>query len=274
MFSPYYAWDGRSQPSDHVSINVALYGLKPGAPNRWAMTERGEAALSRTADSFTVGPSQLSWEGSTLVVDVDEVTVPLPRRLRGQIRFTPSIWQPSSLVLDSKVRHRWWPYAPAGHMEVRFEKPKLAWTGHGYADSNWGSAALEADFKGWSWARAKTADGTALLYDPLERSGRHKPVALHVGRDGIAIPFDPPPDVALDKGFWGVARSVRSEAPSRTKLIKTLEDAPFYTRNAVETVLNGEVCPAVHESLNLDRFKNPGVKLMLPFRMPRRTRWP
>jgi hypothetical protein len=118
VFSPYYAWSGRKDPYDHISINVALYGPKA----RWAMTERGKGALDDGPDHFAVGPSALHWEGNTLVIDVNEVTVPWPSRLRGQIRFTPDVSQPTPFALDTSERHHWWPYAPFGHIEAHFEQ--------------------------------------------------------------------------------------------------------------------------------------------------------
>ncbi len=56
VFSPYYGWAGRRAPHEHCSINVALYGRG----GRWAMTERGAAAVTQSADRFEVGPSALS----------------------------------------------------------------------------------------------------------------------------------------------------------------------------------------------------------------------
>ncbi|MEM6934772.1 MAG: carotenoid 1,2-hydratase, partial [Pseudomonadota bacterium] len=53
------------------------------------------------------------------------------------------------------------------------------------------------------------------------------------------------------------------------EIIRTLEDSPFYMRSEVVTDICGERVHAVHESLDLDRFAHPIVKLMLPFRMPR-----
>jgi carotenoid 1,2-hydratase len=64
-------------------------------------------------------------------------------------------------------------------------------------------------------------------------------------------------------------RPVLSES---TPILKQkLEDAPFYTRNHVGIELDSKPCDAVHESLSLDRFVNPIVQRMLPFRMPRAT---
>ncbi len=54
--------------------------------------------------------------------------------------------------------------------------------------------------------------------------------------------------------------------------MRTLEDAPFYARSLVRPALLGERVAAVHESLSLDRFRTGWVQMLLPFRMPRRSR--
>ena len=72
-----------------------------------------------------------------------------------------------------------------------------------------------------------------------------------------------PPELALKPGLWGVKRVTRGDGAAR--VVKTLEDAPFYARSLVET--DGVVM--VHESLSLERFKQPWVRMLLPFRMPR-----
>jgi carotenoid 1,2-hydratase len=275
VFSPYYAWSGRKDPYDHININVALYGPKA----RWAMTERGRSALDDGPDHFTVGPSSLHWESGapgeadTLVIDVNEVTAPLPSKLKGQIRFTPHVGQQQHFALDSTARHHWWPYAPFGHIKADFESPGLSWSGHGYSDTNTGKAALETDFSGWTWSRASVEDGAIIFYEPEERSGLQKTIAIHVGTDGTVTPCDVPPRVDLKRGLWGVARNTRSDDPAQTRITTTFVDAPFYTRDALQMVLGGKAVPAVHESLNLDRFASPIVKLMLPFKMPRRAKW-
>ena len=58
VFSPYYAFarrKGVADPLNHCAVNVAIYRK---AANRWTMTERPRGAVSRTTNSFTVGPSQ------------------------------------------------------------------------------------------------------------------------------------------------------------------------------------------------------------------------
>jgi len=52
-------------------------------------------------------------------------------------------------------------------------------------------------------------------------------------------------------------------------VVRTLVDAPFYSRSEIRTHLLGQEATAVHESLSLDRFRSPSMYAMLPFRVPR-----
>jgi carotenoid 1,2-hydratase len=266
VFSPYYAWAGRGEPENHVCLNVALYGPKA----RWAMTERGRAALSRGETELRIGPSAVRWENGGLTVEIDEVAVPLPRRIRGRVRVVPDALTDRGFVLDSAGRHRWWPIGPAGRVEVELDAPDLAWSGPGYLDTNAGDEPLEAGFRFWNWARAATEEGALIAYDAERRDGSRVSLGLKAGRDGSLSDVELPPPADLKRGFWGVARAARGE---EVRLVRTFEDAPFYTRSQLAGHLAGQPFTAVHESLNLDRFASPVVKLMLPFRMPRRAAW-
>ena len=91
VFSPYYtsafAKHGAAVRADnHCAINVALYSR---GQRRWTMTERGAASVECTANHFQVGPSCLRWTGSCLEIDINEISVPLPQRVRGQVRVYP-----------------------------------------------------------------------------------------------------------------------------------------------------------------------------------------
>ncbi len=89
-----------------------------------------------------------------------------------------------------------------------------------------------------------------------------------------ARPRDPHPAgpaAALPRSGWRIARETRSDRGRPAVLVETLEDTPFYARSLVKTSLAGESVTAMHESLSLDRFANPVVQAMLPFRMPRRS---
>ena len=264
MFSPYYAWAGRKDPLDHCALNVALYG----AGQRWAMTERGRGAVRRGADTLTIGPSALGWDGEALVVAIDEVTVPIPSRLRGTVRLQPLIRPGHEESLDRRGRHRWWPIAPLARVEVAFERPSLGWSGIGYLDANAGDEPLEEGFVAWDWSRGSLGHEAAVLYDMRRRDGSERTLALRFRPDGTVERLAPPGAVPLPTTGWRVRRRTRSEEGGI--VLATLGDTPFSARSVVATRLFGRDVTMMHESLALDRFRAPWVRLLLPFRMPRR----
>lgn len=274
VFSPYYAWArsrGPTDPEDFCALNVALYG-KGG--KRWALTERGASALDRSVDHLAIGPSSVSWNGRWLEVCIDEITAPIPTRLRGRIRVHPTTLSPQSYTLDAAARHRWWPAAPCSQVEVEMHRPDLRWCGDAYFDANWGSEPLEKRFVGWDWSRSTLADGScAVLYDPIARDEPARSLALRFDRNGSTSAFQPPARARLPKTpIWRVARGVQTEAGHRARVLKTLEDTPFYARSVVSSHLCGQSVTSMHESLSLERFSRRWVQLLLPFRMPRNNR--
>ncbi|MCC5885147.1 MAG: carotenoid 1,2-hydratase [Gammaproteobacteria bacterium] len=274
VFSPYYfrarRRDPGAAPEQHCAMNIAVYGRRS---KRWAMTERGAGDLERDADRLQIGPSQLDWDGSRLRARFDEITVPLPSRLRGEVLLWPEALPGASFPLDGQQRHRWTPFAPCARVEVRLEQPHRSWTGHGYFDGNDGSEALELAFRDWNWSRATAADGsTTIYYDTRSRTAqRTANLALRFDSKGLARTLSPPPAVSLARSGWRMPRASRSE-DSDIVVLATLEDTPFYSRSLLTTKLLGEPVTAMHESLSLDRFRQPVVQWMLPFRMPRWAR--
>lgn len=218
-------------------------------------------------DTFTVGPSKLLWDGKSLTIDVNEISAPIPGRLRGSIRLVPSAITQQVFTLNQNGNHRWWPIAPCARVQVRLDHPHLSWQGDGYFDMNHGDAPLERGFSDWQWARGAMRDGTTILYEAERRDGSRVDLAMTFDPSGRMQAFEPPPTVELRRTGWRVARSVRSEG--NAKIARTLEDAPFYARSVVSAKLLGEPVTLIHESLSLDRFKMPVVQAMLPFRMPR-----
>jgi carotenoid 1,2-hydratase len=271
VFSPYYAWARRRGPADpraFCCLNVVLSG--PQA-DRWAMTERGASALRASPGELVLGPSALAWDGDALTIAIDEVTAPLPRRIRGTVRVHPSGVTGRAFALDAEGVHRWWPIAPRARVEVDLESPGLRWSGTGYLDSNAGSGPLERAFVAWDWSRAPVGPGTAILYEVGRRDGTGRSLALRIDAAGGVEPFEPPPRVALaPTRWWRIARGTRSEPGFQPRVAATLLDAPFYARSVVSARLLGEPVTAMHESLSLDRFRAPWVQAMLPFRVPRR----
>ncbi len=270
VFSPWYAWAhrrGEVDPAEHCCVNVALYGQ----PKRWAMTDRRASALKRDADTLAIGPSSLRWDGTALTIGIEEVTAPIPSRLSGSVRVLPDAVSERAFVLDGAGRHRWQPIAARARVEVTLTHPALSWSGPAYFDTNTGTAPLEDDFAEWDWCRAPMRDATAVLYNATRRDGTAQSLALRVGRDGSVEDVEPPPPVQMAPTLWRLPRPTRAEGGSATAT-RTLVDAPFYSRSEIRTRLLGQEATAVHEYLNLKRFRSPILYSMLPFRVPRTLR--
>lgn len=229
------------------------------------MTERGRENLSRGETYFAVGPSSMEWDGTSLIVKIDERSIPHLSRVRGTIRIHPQAVTAVEVALHPS--HIWRPFAPTARIEVDFPSPGLRWKGHGYLDGNFGSSALEQDFKYWTWGRFPVGDGAQTFYDVQDRNGQSLNVALRFDRDGSVKEVPAPPKVPLKKTLWRVARETRSEATAHE--VARYEDTPFYARAAVETVIEGQSRTGVHEALDCDRFAAPWVHCLLPWRMPR-----
>ena len=268
MFSPYYARarrKGGADPEHHCALNVALYG-KGG--RRWSMTERGRSAIERRESSFTIGPSAMRWEDGALVIDIDEVTVPIPSRMRGRVRLIPSAICGHEVCLDPGGQHHWRPIAPFSRIEATFEKPGLSWSGTGYHDSNWGSVPLEESFTSWVWARAARKNGAQIVYDTVLRDGSQRAFALEIDQAGEVREVSVPPRHEMPTTFWRMRRHMRAASPFGISAL--LEDSPFYARTLLRLQTEEGEADAFHESLSLSRFRQPLIQMMLPFRMPRR----
>ncbi len=252
-------------------MNVATYG--PGG--RFAMTDRGRTALHQSRDALQIGPSRMAWANGTLVIDVDEISAPpLISRVRGQIRLTPSAITTVEACLTPDARHVWRPLAPSARIEVDLSQGH-SWTGHGYFDSNFGTAALEADFRRWTWGRYPRAHGgTTCFYEGIRADGSPLGLGLDIAADGGATIIEPPPVARLPRTLWRLSRETRCDVDATPRQRMAMLDAPFYSRSVVETQIGGETVTGVHEELDLERFRSPWLKPMLAVRVPRRAAWP
>ena len=235
------------------------------------MTERRRGSVLQTADSLAIGRSELRWDGSSLLVELDEQTFPWPSRIRGRLRLHPQALSTRVETLAEAGRHVWTPIAPSARIEVDLREPKLCWSGTAYLDGNAGDTPIEDSFQSWHWSRSALREGSAVLYDVRRRDGSTLELALRFDAQGRALPFEPPAPVRLPSSGWRIARASRGEQ-GQAAIVKTLEDTPFYARSLLATRLFGEATLGVHESLDLDRFRQPLVQWMLPFRMPRARR--
>lgn len=269
VFSPYYKKSGRSNPLDHCALNVALYGPR-GA--RWAMTEHGSDYVSRTDHALRIANSDYQWDGTRLTISIDELSTPLKRRIRGKVVVDTEGLGNTTFLIDSRGRHRWRPLAPLCRVTASFDEPDLRWSGDGYFDCNEGDEALEDGFTFWDWSRTIIdKKQTAILYNTDMVDGASCLSAFLVDRIGSIEEIELPPPAELPRTtIWRVRRRTRAEDGPEPKVVKTLEDTPFYSRSVIETQLFGRRRHAIHESLSGPRLNSPAVQFMLPYRMPRK----
>ncbi len=268
VFSPYYARSrarGASDPGEHCAINVGLYG----APRRWTMTERGARDVRREASMLAIGASSIAWHRDALVIDLHERGAPLPHAVRGTIVVEATPYDVPALALDGAGRHRWYPVAPCARVTVALDSPRMRWEGPGYHDANLGDEPLEDGFSSWHWSRARVGPETLISYDVRERCGEARSIALRCAPGAAPREIELPPAVTLPRSRWGITRATRGED---ARVVTTLLDAPFYARSLVESRMGAQTAVAMHESLDLDRFRASWVRMMLPFRMPRIAR--
>jgi carotenoid 1,2-hydratase len=268
VFSPYYARArarGTARAENHVAVNVSVHG--PG--RRWTMTERGAAALAQQPAALGIGPSALRVDGGALEVEIDEVAAPWPRRVAGRVRLEPEAEALAPLALDGRGRHHWCALVPRARITVELTAPRIAWSGTGYLDHNSGDEPLEDAFDRWQWSRLSGAREVRLQYEVVRRDGSSAGWSLGLDAGGRAAPVGFLPQADLPATRWGLARRMRGP-PADSRLVRTLEDGPFYARSQIATRIGGEPLAGVHESLSLTRFRRPWVQALLPFRMPRR----
>jgi carotenoid 1,2-hydratase len=272
VFSPYYLWANRKQladPNHYCCLNVAIYSPDK---KRWTMTERGKRLVHRDKTHFQIGPSDLHWNGKSLVINIKERAVPFAQKVIGKVTVHPDQLFNYSVPLDQSGKHRWGPLAPTSRIEVEFSEPNLHWSGHAYLDSNEGDEPINRPFQEWDWARALLKDqSTAVIYDVREKNGTENLLALKFNRDGTVGNFEIGKRFSLPPTLWKIKRHLRS---NRTKpmVIQDLEDTPFYSRSILQADWLGEdnlIC--MHETLNVPRFSSTAVQMMLPWRMPRIT---
>ncbi|MEM6511498.1 MAG: carotenoid 1,2-hydratase [Pseudomonadota bacterium] len=264
VFSPYYfrARQGtRIAPEEHCAINVALYDKRVG---RWCMTEHSAASLDRGADSFAVAKSHLRWDGDALHVTIHERSVPWLRRVSGEVILRPRTVNHRCFTPDSNARHVWQPIAPVADIEVSMSSPAWQWSGSGYFDTNGGSEPLEAGFRRWSWSRGASDTDCRIVYAVEQRDGKQRFTSLRFDDAGGVKEEELPPRIDLEHGLWRVTR--HAYADRWPNAVNDLEDTPFYTRSLIDYGERHDM----HEFLDLDRFQSNWVRLLLPFRMPRR----
>lgn len=279
VFSPYYAW-ARKKGVDcealrYCSVNLALYGPK----TRWSMTERDQKSVTASADSLSIGRSQLRIENSVqMTLDVDELTMPIPARLRGTLSIQLPNYDLPCVALDTgnpqRSDHHWQPIAPQTRISVMMSHPNLQWQGAAYVDSNYGDVPLEKSFKSWTWSRSHGPnETTTVLYDVVEANGKaHQKSMLYDKHGHVCTTKATRSHTLPPTKYWRIPRSTRTPEGVILSNLETLEDTPFYSRSRFIENHGHHQQTSVHESLDLVRFNSAWVRCLLPFRMPRSTR--
>ncbi len=195
--------------------------------------------------------------------------MPIPHRVRGQVRVHPQRLFNYSTSLQASGRHRWGPIAPRARIEVKLEQPSLSWQGQAYLDSNEGDEPIDRGFGHWDWSRGDLSDGsTVVVYDIEPDDPCGHVLALRFMPDGQVLNFEAPDQRRLPRTGWRIDRRMRSEGA--VKVVDQLEDTPFYQRCVLSSHLLGQAVTCFHETLDVPRLVHPLVQGMLPWRMPRR----
>ncbi len=97
---------------------------------------------------------------------------------------------------------------------------------------------------------------------------REHQLSLRFDAQGAVEPLPTPAPQDLPRTGWLMTRRMRSAQPVR--VLRQLEDTPFYQRALLELPVGGRTVQAFHETLSVPRLVRPVVQAMLPFRMPRR----
>ncbi|MEE4185895.1 MAG: hypothetical protein V2J12_09030 [Gammaproteobacteria bacterium] len=273
VFSTYYSIAralGRGDPLNHCSVNVSMWHA---GKYHWAFTERGRDSLHRSSDALVVGPSSLSWDGTALTIELNELSWPRMGRLRGRLKVYPSAITSRSVLLDTTSWHRWWPIAPKARIEVEFDNPATRWSGDAYVDHNAGQGPLEKSFSSWNWSRAHLRDETAIFYDLERRDQEPLSVALSATSDGELRELDtPPPCAELPATLWRLNRMTRADAETQPEVLRVMEDGPFYARSLLRTRLKGEAATVMQETLSLKRLAQVWIRYLVLYRNPRALR--
>lgn len=265
VFSPAYAAArarGPASPLDFCAVNVALHG--PGG-DAWVMHEGLAAARER--DTLALGASSITATPDGLSI---ELNVPRTRffgradtrAVKGRIRLSGLVFDGEPVTLAPG--QTWSPVCPKARISVDLQDPALRFEGTAYHDANTGDAPLERAFERWQWLRWATPDAASVRYAGERADGSHFDHGLTWDATGRRSTL---PDVEwhhAPRPLWGVRRALPADLGTAPRL-RTLLDAPFYNR----TLVTAGDARAMHESVDLARFRRPFTQYLLGFKTHR-----
>ncbi len=275
VFSPFYARERRmapysgADPREHCAVNVSIYGPH----RRWVYSEEPYAACTTT--TFTTKSARVERGHHEVQVEFEDLSAPLGLPCKGSVALAATS-PPASLGrvdLGDGVHH-WWPVHMNARAQVRLESPRACFDGVAYHDCNAGSCPLEQSFSGWSWERRASSRGAEVLYDTQLIDGSEHQRGWLFSHDGQVEKLIRHTRRRFTRSRWGLERATFAERSADVRLVKTYEDTPFYTRSLLTVDnANGERSHAVHERLDLRRFRKQWVQFLAQFRMRRDGAW-
>lgn len=239
-----------------------------------------KTGLERSAEGLCLARNSIEWQGDELVIRIHDQRPWARGPVSGEIRVRATRRYAPRIDLASNGHHDWFPVSPASTACVRMSNPDLSFDGIAYHDVNHGDRPLEQDFVEWDWSRLTPVGESAgsklsgiITYDvATRRDATHKRRAFAFDDARGLRRADTAGTELLDggKAFWGVRRRLVGDSGTQAVHRRALEDSPFYTRSLISTTMRNRPYRGVHESLRLDRFVDPVVQCMLPFRIRRR----
>jgi carotenoid 1,2-hydratase len=209
----------------------------------------------------------MRWDGDRLIAEICERTSPLGRPVQGTVTLRPELLSGLALQIDGRGEHRWWPVAPLARVEVDLPEPGVRFVGHGYYDVNAGQVPLEAAFDTWSWSRARSGDTAYLTYDAAELQGTRRSLAFKVSARGEVQDIAPVWSTPIGRTWFGLTPEARLDLGQHCRVVRSLEDGPFYARSLVSMRFDGQPVVAMHESLAAQRLRRGWVRWMVKHRM-------
>ncbi len=259
-FSPYYrraALGHSADPFRHNALFFALY--QDGRLHAYHFTR---FPVMQIAAGETL-PLDLRFGGSRLTSTPAGWHLTLSdenanrRRLEAALTFAapPPVPSPREAV-SPETSHWWLPAAPfcrvSGKIVLReAHNPgaeRIAFSGTGYHDHNWGRLPFAQEIRDWYWVRA-ALDGerAAILYHVRPRRGGEAVSHFLLFERGRMVWHDPAPQVRLSRpavNAFGTVYATRlnvesGEWPARFEFGPRLDSAPFYVRALCAATLKG-----------------------------------
>jgi len=252
-FSPYYrlaAQKRAADPLEHNALFFALYRDGHLHAYHFSRFPRTEVEIPPLLPGcLRLGPNLLTLDprGRSVLRISDENAN--GRRLTASLAFdSPPLQFQETEEAGAGHSDFWLPAAPSCRVtgNISLTAPqngvaveKIAFTGHGYHDHNWGRLPFDTHLKEWYWARAEMENDRAVVLYHVRSQGAAKSVShLLLFEAGRLILHDQNARVRLGRrtvnGF-GTVYATRLSAESGDVSVQfdlgtRLDSAPFYLR--------------------------------------------